>query len=192
MQGALPHWRALLQSPALPPATLHQRYGALTGARAELPDLMPVGRGASAARDCPQRAVRNVQIKDTCLLGLYNTEEKQRNWDGSRGTTQDSVLLQLHLTALHWAMGYNCTRGCIMAWTSLQSIAQTCPKSNLCLAESPWFHSIWKKLLNCIRTGYRTSRDTEELSFLCRAILPEHLPSCFLLVICMDLYIYTH
>lgn len=67
-------------------------YGSLTGARAELPDLMPVGRGASAARDCPQRAVRNVQIKGTCLLGVYNTEEKQCNQDGTMGTTQDLVL----------------------------------------------------------------------------------------------------
>lgn len=91
-----------------------------------------------------------------------------------------------------------CTWPCTV-WTCLQSITQVaCPKSNFCLAASPGLHSIWKKLLNYIRTtGCHTSRDIEELLFLYRAVLPKHLPACFLLVTCMDffyiyMYVYMH
>lgn len=129
-----------------------------------------------------QGAVGKEQVRATQLMGVYSSsittwKRSGVNWRGHRG---DSTGLDSAAETLSGSGGY-------AVWVSLQSTAPTCPKDNLCPAESPGLLSTWKKLLNYIRTtGYCTSRDMEELWILYRAVLPEHLPSCFLLVVCMD------
>lgn len=212
MQCAVPHQPLFFHPLTGPPAALHHvtdscmdwcKHGLH---QAAVPPMLPMGRGVSTTRgtmvhselwgECTDRqghwSLGSLQQQHN------NMEEKQndRRWYHrdimglwaavvTSGSSGMSCVIQV------------CTWLCTV-WTCLQSITQTCPKSNFCVAASPGLHSIQKKSLNYITTtGCHKSRGIEELLFLYRDVLPKHLPACFLLVACMDLYIlyiyiYTH
>lgn len=141
-----------------------------------------------AGEECLQQgAVGKEQVKATQLFRVYSSsittwKRSGVKWRQNHGDA----------TGLDSAAETRGGSGGYVVWACLQSTAPTCPKDNLCPAEPPGLLSTWKKLLNDIRTtGYHTSSDIEELWILYRAILPAHLSSCFLLVVCLDLYIYT-